>query len=74
MEVLRVLTRIADCVPLIARFTMEGRWDDMKTVVDNVSRDTDILATLHCVGRLVDDKANSELSSQDVEQRNFVFE
>jgi hypothetical protein len=53
---------------------MEGRWDDMKTVVDNVSRDTDILATLHCVGRLADDKANPELSEEEVEQRNFVFE
>ncbi|KAJ7653591.1 hypothetical protein DFH06DRAFT_1203995 [Mycena polygramma] len=76
MEILSVLSRIADCVPLIARFTMEGRWDDLRTVVANIDKDTDILATLQCVGRLsdVDDKANPGLSPEEVKQRNFVLE
>ncbi|KAJ7794954.1 hypothetical protein B0H13DRAFT_1935057 [Mycena leptocephala] len=39
IKVLSVLSRLAECIPLVARFTMEGRWDEVKIVVDNASMD-----------------------------------
>ncbi|KAJ7749817.1 hypothetical protein DFH07DRAFT_961600 [Mycena maculata] len=71
VEFLAILGRISEAIPLIARLTMEGRWNDAKAAVDDTSLNLDLIATLHCVGRLVDDEVNPELSAEEVERRNF---
>lgn len=71
VELFSVLHRLAECVPLIARKMLEGRWDEAKVVVEDARLNLGLVDTLQCVGRLAEDESNPELSPEDVEQRNF---
>ncbi|KAJ6518550.1 hypothetical protein DFH09DRAFT_1098374 [Mycena vulgaris] len=58
VELFSMLTRLAQCVPLLARFMMEGRWDGAKVVVDDATLNLSTVATLNW---LVEDETNPAL-------------
>ncbi|KAJ7792159.1 hypothetical protein B0H14DRAFT_2624263 [Mycena olivaceomarginata] len=74
IELAAVLTRIAQSVPLIARLSMDGRWNDTMAVVEDARRNLSLLDLAHCIGRIVEDEVNPELTSQDVTARNYTRE
>ncbi|KAJ7327991.1 hypothetical protein DFH08DRAFT_816152 [Mycena albidolilacea] len=74
IELAAVLTRIAQSVPLIARLSMDGRWNDTMAVVEDARRNLSLLDLAHCIGRIFEDEVNPELTSQDVTARNYTRE
>jgi hypothetical protein len=69
-----VLTHIAQSVPLIVRLSMEGWWNDTMAVVEDARQNLSLLDLAHCIGRIVKDEVNPELTSQDVTARNYTRE
>ncbi|KAJ6597688.1 hypothetical protein DFH09DRAFT_1071666 [Mycena vulgaris] len=63
----RVSNSLMRSVPLLARFMMEGRWDDAKVVVDNATLNLGAVTSLNCVSRLVEDETNPALSPAEIE-------
>ncbi|KAJ7854678.1 hypothetical protein B0H14DRAFT_3085480 [Mycena olivaceomarginata] len=74
IDLAAVLTRISQSVPLIARLSMEGRWNDMMVVVEDARRNLSLLDLVHCIGRIVEDEVNPELTSQEIIARNYTRE
>ncbi|KAJ7348432.1 hypothetical protein DFH08DRAFT_808171 [Mycena albidolilacea] len=72
IELAAVLTRVTQSVPLMARLSMEGRWNDTMEVVEDARRNLSLLDLVHCIGRIVEDEVNPELSSQEVVARNYT--
>ncbi|KAJ7715591.1 hypothetical protein B0H14DRAFT_2644087 [Mycena olivaceomarginata] len=69
-----VLTRIAQSVPLTTRLSMEGRWNDTMAVVEDARRNLSLLDLVHCIGRIVEDEVNPEITSEEVIARNYTQE
>jgi hypothetical protein len=74
IDLATVLTRITQSVPLIARLSMEGWWNDMMAVVEDTRRNLSLLDLVHCIGRIVKDEVNPELTSQEIIARNYTQE
>jgi hypothetical protein len=74
IELIAVLTRIIQLVPLIAQLSMEGRWNDMMDVVEDAQRNLSLLDLVHCIGRIVEDEVNPDLTSQEIIARNYTRE
>ncbi|KAJ7871646.1 hypothetical protein B0H14DRAFT_2570658 [Mycena olivaceomarginata] len=74
IELAAVLTRIAQSVPLITRLSMEGRWNETMAVVEDARRNLSLLDLVHCIGRIVEDEVNPEITSEEVIARNYTQE
>jgi hypothetical protein len=49
VEALALVGRIAEAVPLLARFTMEERWEDARMVMNDLQRNMEVMYGLHGV-------------------------
>jgi hypothetical protein len=74
IELAAVLTRIAQSVPLTTRLSMEGRWNDTMAVVEDARWNLSLLDLVHCIGRIVEDEVNPEITSEEVIARNYTQE
>ncbi|KAJ7820466.1 hypothetical protein B0H14DRAFT_3472333 [Mycena olivaceomarginata] len=74
IELAAVLTRIAQSVPLITRLSMEGRWNETMAVVEDARWNLSLLDLVHCIGRIVEDEVNPEITSEEVIARNYTQE